>query len=166
MTATLNLAAGAFNLEAEIERRLEAGDERADVVRWLIANMTPEQAQFVLWSYLLPTVVRVARSRLPVPDPRPALVVEAKPAPPPSRWDRMDPKKIAELRLRILNEPMNTPSGRKRLGDCTAPDLGYLADQRYRQAAVFDRLRQAMLRTGAEKVEDLGDQGVRLIADA
>lgn len=90
-----------------------------------------------------------------------------------SRWSGIDHQKVEALRERIFSEWVITEEGRKRFGACTAADVQYLADERHRQsernlawADKFTKVNKAMRRAKAATVADLGDEAVRLIANA
>lgn len=160
--ATTPVAPPPFDLHATVTDMVHDGQSTDAIVDAILERLDPSEMHAAL-RVLLPGYVQ-SLHRLERPRPEP--VARAPKAQPPSRWERLNPAQVEQLRRRILQEAVDTPTGRKQLGQCTADDIGYLADKRFRQATALDRIRRAMLQLGVATVAELGDEPVRLMVDA
>jgi hypothetical protein len=153
-----------FDLRAVVADVLDTSDatDPEQLAREVLARIPDDDLRIAL-RQALPTVVRhqMSLARIRGGDPTPL------PTGGPSRPVRNSAAMVREAWRRHLNDRLRGVDGYKRLRDFTVADCEFAADLRYQHAAGMiteaerlDRLRKALIASGAATVGDLDDDTI------
>jgi hypothetical protein len=155
----------AVDLRAGVRARVAGADviDEQSIAADLIVGWSPEEMRQALMLTLprfVGDVIRLDRASVMT---RPAMESPATVAAPPApsrRWEAAAATHAAGL----LDTPIRTANGHRRLGECDLADVQFahdrcaeVADRNAMQAARYARLRDRMVASGAETVADLGE---------